>query len=69
MQKLTYKWSKRENDYLINYPRKCDGHLVHGFFAGYTNGKEFMEELEKRGYDLKTLKFEVKLKEEPCKDT
>lgn len=68
MPKLTYKWSKKEKDFLIHYPRKCDGHLVHGFFSGYMNGKEFMEELEKRGYDLKTLKFEVKEKE-PCKDT
>jgi hypothetical protein len=63
VQKLTYKWSKRENDYLINYPRKCDGHLLYGFFEGCMGVKEFLAELEKRGYDLKTLKFEIKEKE------
>lgn len=65
--KLTYKWSKRHKDYLINYPAKCDGHLLYGFFEGYTPVKEFLKELEERGYDLKTMKFEIKQKEEPCK--
>jgi len=62
MNKLTYKWSKREKDFLIHFPRKCDGHLVNSFFNGHVNGKEFLEELEKRGYDLTTLKFEIKEK-------
>lgn len=76
--KLRYRWSKRERDFMIHYPRKCDGHLLHGFFTCdatyYLNdfgnkliknliGKHFLEELDKRGYDLTTLKFEITLKE------
>jgi len=26
---LAVKWSKRENDLMIHYPRRCDGALVH----------------------------------------
>lgn len=61
--KLTYKWSKRLNDFLIHHPAKCDGHLLYGFFEGHTTIKDFLKELEIRGYDLKTMKFEVKKKE------
>ncbi len=61
--KLTYKWSKKEKDFIIHYPRSCDGHLLFGFFEGYTNVKEFFKELEQRGYDLTTLKFEISEKE------
>lgn len=26
---LAVKWSKKENDLMIHYPRRCDGALVH----------------------------------------
>lgn len=74
-RKLTVKWSKREKDLLINWPgHKADGHLICGVFS--TKKVEFdpiknrhetqlsvIEELEKRGYDITTLKFEVSLKD------
>ncbi len=69
---LSAKWSKRENDLIFSYPRKCDGHLLHNTFSSTThhplpfpNGSwdpSFLDELEKRGYDIKTLKFSIKLK-------
>jgi hypothetical protein len=61
MQKLAYKWSKRHKDYLIHFPTRPDGRLLYGFFES-DSAKEFLKELEARGYDLTTLKFEVKLK-------
>jgi len=76
---LKVKWSKRENDFLIYYPRRCDGALIQQKlftesmlfdFEKYRNKIEtpykmdynFIEELEKRGYDKTTLKFEIRLK-------
>ena len=56
-KKLTAKWSKRENDIVYVYPygiqTKCD--------ASYLNDKleEIRVEMEKRGYDWQTMKFEV----------
>jgi len=65
--KLTLIWSKRENDFLVRYPTKPDGHLVHNLFDGKrynrfdkTYDDSFVDELKKRGYDLKTLRFEIK---------
>jgi hypothetical protein len=73
--KLVVFWSKRERDFLIRFPRSCDGHLAHYVFAGerqrITYGEEreregpvvwdpsFVQDLEKRGYDTTTLRFEV----------
>lgn len=74
---LKVKWSKREEDLIIKYPRRCDGALINYLFGDILrwagiDGKDkgwlnyetfnFLKELEKRGYDLTTLKFEVKLK-------
>lgn len=63
-QKLSAKWSKKENDLLHSFPSKADGHLLYGFFAGYVKCNEFKKELEQRGYDINTLRFEVKLTSE-----
>lgn len=57
--RLVYRWNKKENDFVIHYPSKPDGHLLHGFFAGHCDAKEFIRELEARGYDLTTLVFSV----------
>lgn len=76
---LKVKWSKRENDLLISYPRRCDGALmnyilgdiltwggINGVDKGWLNYETFnlRKELEQRGYDITTLKIEVKLKNE-----
>ncbi len=77
---LKIKWSKKENDFMIYYPRRCDGHLIQahllgdvlrwggidGIEKGWKNYIPFnlIEELKTRGYDLTTFKFEIKLKED-----
>lgn len=68
--KLRAYWSKKENDVMYYYP-KCgvDGSLLHHFFSYVTNDfgdgqKTFLDELDRRGFDLTTLKFSIAYKEE-----
>lgn len=59
--KLRIRWSKREQDIQYIYPRRCDGSYLHyalSHLAKY-DGKNFFEELEARGYDLKTIEFSI----------
>ena len=77
---LSVKWSKRHNDFMINYPRSSDGRLIadallsdqlrycisdkdRPYPHNYTV-ENLKKELEERGYDLTTLKFSIKLKEQ-----
>ena len=70
---LSLSFSKKEHDFLVKYPVKCDGkmvlhHLLSNIALHNFQGKEyemfsFIKELEKRGYDPKTLRFSIKLKE------
>jgi hypothetical protein len=61
-------WSPKEQDVEFCYPRRADGHLLHGFFSyakvGH-DGEPLLKELEARGYDLRTIRFSVSLKEKP----
>ena len=66
---LYCRWSKRENDLLYHYPQTSDGSVLAMFFESLrtqvTTDKvetSLREELDKRGYDLKTLKFSIKRK-------
>lgn len=90
--KLRVKWSKKENDFMIYYPRSCDGHfiyqlvkkwimihptsLIDSFLSKSTKeashyrgslGKyslletDWIQDLEERGYDKTTLKFEISI--------
>ena len=73
---LKVRWSKKEKDILFEYPRRCDGALLHyymgsdipihdfSFEKSYELRKSLFKELEDRGYDLTTLKFSIKLKKE-----
>jgi hypothetical protein len=73
-RQLRAYWSKRENDLVFYHPtQKADGHLLYGVLAcerqrhDWHTGKpvydpSFVEELEKRGFDIKTLRFSVELK-------
>jgi len=77
--KLSVIWDKRQKDFVVKYPRKCDGALAIHHLVGNMlmwdmtkalkrefmchRTENFKEELEKRGYDLSTLKFSIKLKE------
>ena len=69
---LSVRWSKSEDDFVIYYPRSCDGHLVHHAFCGermrfeagnkppFDFDPSFISELKARGYDVRTLRFSVK---------
>ena len=72
---LKVRYSKREKDLLIEYPRRCDGSLMYYHLCCehphynfgmkdklYEMEKSLVKELEERGYDIKTLKFSIKLK-------
>lgn len=56
--KLRATWGKRQRDVMLHFPlgmqTRCDGHWLSGIF-----NKEFTEELERRGYDVSTMKFSV----------
>ncbi len=76
--KLSLIYDKKQQDFLVRYPRKCDGalvihHLVGNILTYKFPDKEtiypynwvsenFIKELENRGYDITTLKFSIELK-------
>ena len=58
---LSARWSKREQDIVFNYPRKCDGSFLFGMLCHDWRGEPSMvEELKRRGYDIETLRFSVR---------
>lgn len=68
--RLSVFWSKREQDFLMRFPSKPDGHLLWWWFGcehhrydhdakGVVFDQSFIAELEARGYDTKTLRFSV----------
>lgn len=72
---LRARWSKKEGDVIYEYPSKPDGHLLHNYIGcermtvdtsymgpGYSWMPSLLNELEKRGYDITTLKFSIKKK-------
>ena len=80
-RKLSIIYDKRQKDFVVKYPRRCDGALaLHSiineqlvfdldkwFARKITNTPpfkpySFKDELERRGYDLSTLKFSIELK-------
>jgi hypothetical protein len=91
--KLVIKWSKKENDYVVLFPRKGDGMFIsneiinkrlvrmltesvnkepdkecYSFFDSTDNVNigyyqyDWLKALDKRGFDLTTLKFEICIK-------
>lgn len=61
--KLRVYWSKKENDLMFFFPlgqqTKCDAsYLYSAVFSA-----EVLRELEARGYDLTTIKFEISPKQ------
>lgn len=74
---LKIKWSKRDNDFKVYFPKSCDGSFIYSAFSDrliYSHEKarkgdrfpfeteNLINQLEERGYDKTTLKFEIKLK-------
>ena len=77
--RLLLIFDKRQNDFIVKYPRRCDGALAINHLCGdilkhvMPNEKNppfnfrvfnLVEELERRGYDTTTLKFSIELKAE-----
>lgn len=76
--KLTLSYNKAQKDFVVSYPSRCDGALIMNHLVGdiltyiipsdetrypYNFEKENLkDELEKRGYDITTLKFSIELK-------
>jgi len=56
--KLKARWSREENDILLQYPlgvgTKRDGALLASVFT-----QEFQRELKDRGYDITTFRFTI----------
>lgn len=81
--KLSIIYDKKQKDFVIKFPRKCDLHLIMNHILKDVflwdpkkmlnwekyqyNEFNLTEELEKRGYDLKTLKFSIELKSDISK--
>lgn len=77
-RKLSLIYDKREKDFVVKYPRRCDGALIMNTLVNdrmiwcvtsEDNPRNWVmenisEELEKRGYDLTTIKFSIELKKE-----
>ncbi len=67
--KLRIYWSKREKDIMYYHPKwGVDGRLLHHYFDHIkynTGGGEttLTKELERRGFDIKTLRFSIAYKE------
>lgn len=61
--KLTARWKyDREQgcyDLVVNYPLGCMTYTDANYLLGHVFTKEFIEEIQKRGYDISTLKFEI----------
>lgn len=58
--KLKAYWDKESDDLSVEFPLGWNTNKD-GSYLLKTFSKEFLEELKARGYDLKTLKFEVSL--------
>jgi hypothetical protein len=65
---LRVRWSKRERDLTFAWEQHApDGHLMHNAFnvVPVHGGRSLTEELEARGYDLTTLRFQIRRKGQP----
>jgi hypothetical protein len=58
--KLIFRYDKRQNDFIASSPTDMhDGRLLMGMFCGNTDS--LLQRLEDRGFDTKTVRFEIKL--------
>lgn len=77
-RKLSVIYDNKQKDFVVKYPKSCDGALAIQHLVGdilrykFPDDKtkypfnwvseNFIQELEKRGYDITTLKFSIELK-------
>lgn len=66
--RLLLRWSETEDDWLVSFPNKPDGALALNQFCypplPGADKNSFIEELKRRGYDTKTLRFSVDRKKQ-----
>lgn len=53
-------WSKTEKDLMVNWDAGCSSSTANYIICNFT--KSFIDELEKRGYDVSTLRFQIRKK-------
>ena len=56
---LKVNWSKRERDLMIHNPYGVHTNADAAYLFGFFN-KDFIKEMAERGYDITTVKFEIK---------
>lgn len=56
--RLRVTWSKRERDVMYHYPSRPDGAYAH-YVLGHPL-QEFLDEMERRGYDRSTFVLTIK---------
>ena len=62
-KKLTIKWDKRDKCLGGAYPSGTGTRRDLHYLFGFVFSAEFQKEMKERGYDLKTLKFEISAKQ------
>ena len=67
LKTLRLRWSKEEQGYNINYPRKAHGYVMYDLMK-LMKDKDIVEQLEMHCYDIKTLKISCDLKKEVVDD-
>ena len=61
--KLRARWGKGAKDILVTYPMGMGTCCDCNYMLGDIFTREFEKEMKERGYDIKTLKFEIKVDE------
>ena len=66
IDKLVCRWSKSLKSINYIYPQPQHGKTLNYFFKHTKNEhrRNLLDELEELGYDMNTLKFEIKLKKQ-----
>ena len=57
------KWNPKEKELVAIGPRGSNSFVVSLFHQDFMYGHSFLQEMEDRGYDIKTLKFSIRKKE------
>lgn len=69
-KRIVFRWSKRENDWVVDWPAKRGASANAGLIMTQMNcirtlyGTKFTEELATRNVDLKTLRLTVEVPDE-----
>ena len=55
---IKFRYSKKEKDFVIDWKKDLQGNAY--FILDYLSDKDFIQELQSRGYDLDTINFSIK---------